>query len=174
MVFSAVSVVSLILEAVLLLSLGNYALYRVSPDQFDAQGSPSFAAVVRYTFNSLVFSEIDAIQPAGTLATCLNIFAGISVAIILLVLVVSIVFGIKQSKDDESMRIAVEDMRTKSDEFAARLVTEYRVPLEDLVSRMMDAGGFVALWLKFFGSVASNVRGFEHAEWENKERPNRS
>ncbi len=167
-VFSAASVVTLILQAVILLSIGNLALLRADPSQFELTGEVKFAGVVRYTFNSLFLSEIDAMQPVGVFATTLNILAGLSVAVIALVLVVSIVFGIRQSKDDENMRIAIDDMRKKSDEFARVLVEEYRVPMKDLVQRMIEAGGMVGFWLKFFGSVAVNVRGFEDAEWPNK------
>ena len=167
-VFSAVSVVTLVLQASLLFCFANLALFKYDSGQFEysASGTPPFATFFRYSFNSLLLSEIDSLKPLGSLSSWLSTVAGISVAVIGIVLIVAIVFGVKQSRDDEETRNAVEDMRERADGFAQKLTEEYRLPVEDLIDRVLEIGGFITLWLKYFGSIAEGVRGFEG--WEAK------
>lgn len=157
-VFSVLGIAILFVQAIVIFAIANQGVFNVSPSQFTVSADPSFAMFVRYSLNSMAPGEINAIQPSGDVATWISTYAGASVGGILLTLVLSLVFSIRSAREDEAAEAAISGMRERSDVYAARLVTEYGLPLEDLVLRLMNMGGLLNLWVRFISQNIGKVR----------------
>jgi len=158
-IFSVVGVGALFAQAIAIFTLANVGIYQISTAQYEVTAEPSFATFVRYSLNSMFPGDINAIQPAGDAATWVSTYAGVSVAIILLTLVIALVFSVRSTREDVAADEAIAEMRVRSDEYASRVVTEYRLPLEELIVRLMEMGGLVNLWLRF---VSRSIGEFRH------------
>lgn len=164
--FTGLSVVVLVLQALFFFTLANLALHAADPDQFATDGEPpGVSAFARYTFSAISTGEIDAVQARGGIATFLSIYAGMSAAVLVLVLVVAVIFGVRQSREDEASRRAVEKIRERSDAFAKRFSEEYAEPVEKTIYRLIELSGLIQWWLRFAGDAIGSVRGFEQVEW---------
>lgn len=157
-VFSMLGVGALFLEAIAILTVVNVAIWHVDERQFSYTESPSAATFVRYTLNSLFPGDIDALQPERDWATWVSIYSGISVGIIMLTLVVSLVFSVRSTREDSAATESINKMRQRSDEYAARLVEEYRLPLEQLVSRLIQMSGALDFWFRFVSDRIGEIK----------------
>lgn len=156
--FSVLGIAILFVQAIVIFAIANQGVFNVSPSQFAVTADPSFAMFVRYSLNSMSPGEINAIQPSGDVATWISTYAGVSVGGILLTLVLSLIFSVRSAREDEAADTAISDMRKRSDAYAARLVAEYRLPLEDLISRLINMGGLLNLWVRFISHNIGEVR----------------
>jgi hypothetical protein len=148
-IFSVLGVAFLYLEALVIFTLVNLGIYQLVPDQFSAATEPTFTTLIRYTLSSLQLGEINAIQPIGQVATGVSIYAGISVGVIMLTLVVALIFSVRSSRESTMATESIAEMRKESDEYASRLVNEYRLPIEELIGRFIQMGSLMNLWLRF-------------------------
>lgn len=156
--FNALGIAALSLEAIALFTLSNYGLFQISPGQFKGVTDPSFALFTRYSVSAMFFSEIAALQPVGDIANWFSVYAGISFGVIFLVLVVGLAFSFRSTREDAAAEEAIAEMRKRSDSYAARLATEYELPMNELISRLIAMGGVVNLWIRFVSSSIGNFR----------------
>jgi len=157
-IFGVVGVALLFLEAIVVFTMVNFGIYHLEREQFSYAVPPTFATFVRYTLNSLFPGDINALQPVGDWATWVSIYAGVSVGIIVLTLVVALVFSVRSGREDAAATESIAKMRRKSDDYAATLVSEYRLPLNDLIARLMDMGGVINLWFRFVSDRIGDFR----------------
>jgi len=153
-IFSAFAVVALVAQAVVIFAIVNLGIYRINESEFAYSERPQPATFVRYALTSLYAGEIEALRPAGTAATLVNVFAGFSCTVIVLVLVVSVIFSLKQTRDDRVAEESIKAMRDKADTFAEKLMGEYRLPLLDLLDRISELGGLFSNWSRQIVYVA--------------------
>jgi len=156
-VFSAVSVVALIVQAVVIFAIVNMGIYRVDGTEFAYTEEPNFVTYVRYAFTSMYAGEIEALRPVGTAASIVNVLEAFSCAVIVLVLVVSVVFSFKQTRDDRVAEESIEAMRRRADVFAEKLAGEYSLPLADLLDRVAELGGLFTNWIRRTAAIAEIV-----------------
>jgi hypothetical protein len=140
-VFSAFSVVALVTQGVAIFTLVNLGIFRIDASEFSYAESPHLATFARYSFSSMYAGEIEALRPVGTAASVVNLVETFSCAVIVLVLIVSMVTSVKESRDDHVAEESIGAMRRKADNFAEKLTGEYRLPLLDLLSRISELGG---------------------------------
>lgn len=157
-IFSVIGIAFLFAQAIAIFTIANQGLFNISPSQFAAADNPSFATFVRYSLNSMSPGDINAIQPVGDTATWISTYAGFSVGIILLTLVLALIFSVRSMREDAAADAAIAEMRTRSDEYAERLTTEYRLPMSELVQRLIEMGGAVNLWFRFVSDNIGEVR----------------
>jgi hypothetical protein len=139
-VFSAVSIIGLLLQAIITFMFVNEAVYKISADQFHVENAASYMLFAYYSFASLFVSEISAITPVGSWAAAIQIVAGFSAAVVVFILIATIFFGIRQSRTDESANEAISQMRVKGDEFALRLSGEYELSMDAISRHLTDFG----------------------------------
>lgn len=171
--FNALSVVALAFEAVVLFTVANFGLFKIDRTQFEYVDPPQFATFVRYSLNSMFPGEINALQAKGSAASWLSVVSGFSFAVLLLVLVVSVVFSLKQSRDDVTAEESIQAMRNKSDEFADKLSNEYRLPLEDLANRIFELSGLLSFWTRYISKALGVVKNLD-SDQEDQGEPNSS
>lgn len=139
-IFSAASVIGLIIQGVISFTLVNFAVFKVDPSQFSINGSTSLAMFSYYSFASLFVSEISVIAPAGGVAAALSVTAGFSAAVVVMILIATVFFGFRQSKSDEAANQEIRQLREQGDHFAERLGEEYDLTVEELFRRVADLG----------------------------------
>lgn len=140
-VFSAFAVAALVTQGLAIFALVNLGIFRIDASQFVYSESPQLVTFVRYSFSSMYAGEIEALRPVGTAASVVNVAETFSCAVIVLVLVVSVVFSVKESRDDLVEEESIRAMRLKADDFAEKLQGQYRLPLLDLLNRISELGG---------------------------------
>jgi hypothetical protein len=158
-VFSAMSIIGLLFQAVITFMFVNEAIYEISPEQFQVDGSPSYVLFAYYSFASLFVSEISAITPVGSWAAATQMVAGFSTAVVVFILIATIFFGIRQSRTDESANEAISQMRRKGDEFAVKLSGEYELSVEAISRRLTDLGWDLLGLLAYFSREVPPTSG---------------
>lgn len=147
-VFSFASILGLLAQAVITFTLANLAVVTLAPAQYEIASNADVGIVAYYSFTSLFVTEVSAMSPTGGWAISLYILAGISTAVILMIVLASLFFGLKQSKVNIEAESAIQEMRRRADEFAGQLYREHEVPLSTLKSRLEELGwgliGFLA------------------------------
>lgn len=138
--FSAVSVAALVLQALVTFAFVNMAIYTLDPSQFNFTEVPGVATFVYYSFASIFMSEVSMLVPAGPWAASVQVVAGFSSGVLLLLLVVTLVFSVRQSRTDKEATRAIRQMRRRSNEFADRLAAEYELSLDELLRRLDELG----------------------------------
>jgi len=85
---------------------------------------------------------------------------GFSAAVLLLVLVVSLIFGVKQSRTDEASLMAITALRQVSEKFESRLAQDYGMQRDGLRDRLVELesvfGKFLAYLAHELGATAHN------------------
>lgn len=155
--FSAFAVVTLVAQAVVVFAIMNLGIYRIDEMEFVYTEEPNFVTFVRYAFTSMYAGEIEALRPAGTFASAVNVLEAFSCAVIVLVLVVSVIFSFKQTRDDCVAEESIQAMRRKADVFAEKLAGEYSLPLADLLDRVSELGGLFTGWVRRTADIAETV-----------------
>jgi len=145
-IFSAVSVVILVAQALAIFSVVNIGIYKLDESEYAVMGVPDATVFVRYSMSSMFAGEINAISPKGIYSNTISIIAGISCAIVILVLVVSVLFSLKPHQDDYVAEKSIVNMRERAVAFASKLTGEYRLPLKDLMERAEEYGGLAGDW----------------------------
>jgi hypothetical protein len=150
-VFGCVAVLGIFLQTVLTFTFVNLAIFKFDSSQFsaDSPSRPSVAVFAYYSFSSSFVSEISALRPRGSVAAIAQVVAGLSTAVVVCLLVIAVIFGVKQSRVDEAATEAIEGMRRKAREFEEKLGREYDTTGEDLFQRLCDFNSFFAKWLVY-------------------------
>lgn len=131
---------TLMAHALVTFSLINTALFDLRPEQFAYSSVPSGPVLVNYSLASLWVGEISALTASGPISASINVFAGISAGFVLLVLVVTLIFGLRQSKDEAIALDEIGRMRRRADEFAERLGHEHDLTVEELHAKLSELG----------------------------------
>lgn len=160
MVFSVATICLLFLQALVTFAFVNSALFELRPEQYMAQEMPSAATFLHYSLSSLWVNEISALTASGGIAAAVNVLAGISIAFIVAILLVTFAFGVRQSRDDEVARDEVRYMRQKAESFAERLASEHQQSVQDL-HRQLDELGYL-----FIGVVAYFTSELAEYDWD--------
>ena len=150
--FSAASVATLVVQGVITFTLVNCALYKVQPGQFAFDRAPSFATFIYYSFNSIFVSEISALRPVGDLASLVQVAAGFTCAVLVVLLVVTLVFSFRHSRTDKAATKAIRQMRRRSEQFATKLSEEYETTLDELLRRLDEMGSGLLTVISYLSS----------------------
>lgn len=152
--------VALFIHVVLASALVNYGLYQVDPKQFSAEFEPSLGTFFYYAFSAALAGEINGFVPRGDWAISMHMGTGFSAAVLLLVLVVSLIFGVKQSRTDEASLMAITALRQVSEKFESRLAQDYGMQRDGLRDRLVELesvfGKFLAYLAHELGATAHN------------------
>lgn len=149
--FAAISLLYLIAQGVVTFALINYSLFKVDPSRYSSiSPSPRFATFIYYSFASAHGSEISSLTPKGSLSSIIQVFEGASFIFFIFVLIATIYFGFKQTKDDDVARSEIAKMRKKGDEFAQEFVAEYDTTIEELTRRLAMTGGQFIKLIDYF------------------------
>src|SRR5690606_19814644 len=112
-----------------------------------------------YTFSAAAFSEVSALQPVGPVATTINILTGLFSGIIVLVLVLSLVVGYRQSGEDHATSAAITGMRADADAIEERLAADYGLDRDGLWDRLYEVGGGVLKLIPFLFARRPSAQG---------------
>jgi len=69
-IFSAVGILVLVVQATVIFALINWGVYRIDPTEFAASGEPHAWTFIRYAFSSMYPGEIAALTPWGSGGAC--------------------------------------------------------------------------------------------------------
>jgi hypothetical protein len=153
-VFSGLTVLTLIVQALVTFTLVNMAIFKTAPDQFASDLThPGVLIFGYYSFDSLCASEISILRPVGSVAAAANMTAGFSTAIVIIVLLSALMFGFKQSKSDQFATEEIRRMRRRGDQFAKQLMAEYETNLEDLVRRVTRVSGVFVRYAEYLAEL---------------------
>ncbi|HEX8081659.1 MAG TPA: hypothetical protein VF557_15720 [Jatrophihabitans sp.] len=138
--FGFIAIIGLMVQALIIFTFVNLALFKAAPQEFSVSAGTSHALFAHYTFYSMYVSQVSEIVPKGALAGFLQVAAGFSAALIVLVLVVTIFFGYRESRYDQTAMDTIGDMRKQADQFATRFSTEYRESVDEVARRLATLG----------------------------------
>ncbi|MFD6030140.1 hypothetical protein ACFWE5_05465 [Cellulosimicrobium funkei] len=147
-------VTGLFLFSVAIYGFANYALFQAAPGQYKAESEPTLATFFYYAFAASLISEIGAIQPSGVGAIALQMLCGLGTGIVLLVLALSIIFGIKQSRVDQESVETIDKMQSEARELEVRLSKEYDTTPEEFLVRISTLG---SLWSRVIIFLSSEI-----------------
>lgn len=83
----------------------NYELYQISSRHFETVGTPSSFEFLYYSIKNIAFSGIDAIKPLSAIAKSVEVFSYLVIGILLFVVIVSVIFSLRNEKIKESIRL---------------------------------------------------------------------
>lgn len=135
-IFSAISIVALLLQALLTFSLINYAVFQLDSSQYNFDRDPNLLTFFYYSSASMFNSEVGVVQPEGTFALLVALAAWLSTGFLVLVLVVAIIFGIKNSKTDDTAKRAIADLEAGGNHLEVVLRDEYELSLTEVSERL--------------------------------------
>lgn len=159
MVFAVVAILLLLLQGLVTFSLINASLYQMDPSQFSTASGISAATIAHYSLASFWMNEIAAMTAAGAVSAAVNVVAGISTGFVLLILVVTVLFGFRQGRDAELAREEIAEMRRRADDFAEALGQEHRLSVGELQRRLDDLGYFLARWAAYLAEQLERPDG---------------
>lgn len=139
-IFAAFAVLGLFFLAAVTFTGVNIAVYKADPGQFAATRDAGVVMFAYYSIASMYVSEIAAITPIGPIAAGVSIIAAVSSALILFLVVTSLIFGYRQSRNDESAIREIYLLRKNGDSFANRLADEYEVSLDSIAEHLNQIG----------------------------------
>lgn len=143
--YSVAAILLLVVQAVVTFAIANAGLHAIAPEQFSVSaGEPTPGLWIYYSFVSLYGNEISAISPAGGWAAGVSTAAGLSAGIVLLVLAVTLIFGVRQSRDDEVAEREIALVRERADAFADRLGQHHGVSIRQLQEYLVGVQYFLS------------------------------
>lgn len=160
--FTGLSYVWIVIQSLAALSLINYAIYKVDPDEFGFANEPSIAVFVRYSFGALYGNEIDALKPAGDVANVVSLLAAVMGILILATLLVSLLLSFRQSRDETALRDTIDEIRNEGRKFDEQLRAEWEVSADEAMERLQELRSSFLGVITFFSSRIPP--GFEEHE----------
>lgn len=129
----------LFLQSTLALTLINYAIWKIDPGQFDASSQPFFLYFAYMSLLSLYGNGASGLAPTGEWAVAISVFSAIYGPLLLIALLLQVVFGYKQARDESTFQETATEIRARKKELERRLEEEYEVPVEEALRRLSDA-----------------------------------
>lgn len=109
-----------LLSSILFFWFVNYELYQISSSHFDTIGTPSSFEFLYYSIKNIAFGGIDAIKPLSWIAKSVEIFSYLVIGILLFVIVVSIIFSLRNEKINENIKLTTTLFQDQN-----RIIQEY-------------------------------------------------
>jgi hypothetical protein len=133
-IFYLVNFLILILTTVYIFAIANYALWRVSPDNFQLSDS-RFFTFIYYGFAGVFGRGITEILPTGDLARILVILQ-IVFSFFVLAIVLTLVFSLQSKRDEEGIESAIRTIREEGQSVDAFINSEYRMTGDQIIQEL--------------------------------------
>ncbi len=111
-----------LLSSILFFWFVNYELYQINSSNFETIGTPSSFEFLYYSIKNIAFSGIDAIKPLSAIAKSVEVFTYLVVGILLFVVIVSVVFSLRNEKINENIKLTTTLCQDQN-----RIVQEYMI-----------------------------------------------
>jgi len=86
----------------------NVQLYRIDPTSFSIDGTPTRFEFLYYTLKTITFSESSSISPLSVFAKAIQMASFFTLGIILLVISVSLIYGLRQERIMDNVKLTSE------------------------------------------------------------------
>jgi hypothetical protein len=139
-VFSALAVLGLVLLALGTFTLVNLALYKINPAQFMTIGKPGLLVFMHYSLASMYGGETAAIGVVGGYAAAVGLVAALSAGLVLLLVLVSVIFGSRSTRADQGASAEIARLREEGTSFAEKLASEYAVSVAEIGRHLAQLG----------------------------------
>jgi len=113
-----------LIASILFFWFANYQLYQISPSNFEVIGTPSGFEFLYYSIKNIAFSGIETIKPFSSLTKILEVASYFVVGILFLVVVVSVLFSLRNEKINENIKLTTALCQDQN-----RIVQEYVIKI---------------------------------------------
>ncbi|MEK6277394.1 MAG: hypothetical protein AABM29_05205 [Actinomycetota bacterium] len=132
--YSALSYVWLLTQAIVVLTLINWAIYKIDSSAFTFDDRPSLLVVARYSFSSMIGGEIGALQAHSDLANVVSL-AGMFIGFGLLAgLFLTVILSFRR----EQQNAAIEGALVRIDQLGRELEVRHREMYELSIQATLD------------------------------------
>jgi hypothetical protein len=139
----------ILLMTLLMLSVINFAIFRIHPSGFVVAGNVRWFDFLYYAFNSMVGNGADALKPVGDgerLVNMLGVFFSISLTGILLTLL----FSVRLERDEEEISEAVRDIKKQADAYEDVIQENFNLTVLQALEELQRAKSALISVIYFF------------------------
>lgn len=141
-VIAGTSFAWLLTQSVLYLTLINYGLWKASPSDFtlSAAASGSFLEFLYFSVTALYGTVIPQIGATGPAALAIAVGTGLYGPILVVSLALQLLFGYRQSRDEQKFAETIARIRQVEKEVTSQLEHEYEMALDEALQRLRELG----------------------------------
>ncbi len=151
--FTGLAYAWLVLQAAGILTLINYALYKLDAASFLYSAPPSIVVFARYAISSLIGNEIGPLQPQSDLANGIFLGATILGIVFLIGFVIGLILSYRQKSQDAALLDMIDGFKAQSRELDELLQREYDVKsVDEALARLEELRGGLIGVLSFLSS----------------------
>lgn len=149
LMFNGLAFVWLFLGTILSLSLVNYGLAKIEPEQFTTEDGASLLSFILYSFATLVLQEAGGVHAAGDLAKAVQLGAALIGLVVATGFLLNIVTTARRERDEGDLQSLVTTLKRRARDQEERFRAEYSVSVEEAYQRMSELQAGLAFFLRF-------------------------
>lgn len=109
----------------------NFQLYLIDPNHYMVIRDATQFDFLYYTIKTITFSDIDFIKPSSNVAKWLEMISFFALGIIILVVLMSIIFALKQEKINENLKLTKELCSLENERIREYAKTELNIDIQE-------------------------------------------
>ncbi len=121
-------------------TFANFELYQIDNQNFIITRVPSVFDFFYYTIKTITFGNIDIITPSSVISRILEILSFLTLGIFLLIIVVSIIFTLRQDQLSENVRKATDLCISQNNLIIQYIKDQYQTDLETILQESANIG----------------------------------
>ncbi len=143
--FHVLNFMALGLIVLLVLTVINFATFKIQPSGFLVHNSPNFFDFFYYTFNSMIGNKVDDLLPVGWVERTLNM-GGVLFALALSGFLLTLLFSVRLQRDSDEILDAARDVRAQADSIEEFILRTFNLSVtQALVELELAKSGLIQL-----------------------------
>lgn len=150
-----VSIIGVVVFTIVSFTFVNLSLYKINPDNFIFESSPSFFTFIFYSFNNLLstpISELQAITPISQSVSMISTFCSFLIVVIL----VSLILSVRSQKHQEELSEVIKGFEHQGELLENLISEQYKI--KNIDEALAELERLKSVLITFIYKITDNIK----------------